>query len=346
MPFKETVFIVGAGAGFDFKMPTGADLIQVIAKDTCFTDLNSETSSRGCATLFHDLVNSRANSAQQLFVAGGLISSGIRFSRSVDDFLYNHGNDEWVVLTGKTAIASAILKAERKSHLIGLISHNQFERERAFDTLSASWLHKLTAHMTTGIRRDHLDDLFSGIKIINFNYDRCIETYLHQAIQRAYGVSENEATKTMRTLDISHPYGTVGRLPWQEGDSQQVQFGQPIEDVDLAKLGGSIKTFTEQAHGDDERMAWAQAINEAKRLVFLGFGFHKQNCELIRSAPRQPNGYYPVYTFATAFGTSESDQAVFNQRINEVKGSDDGINTIAPLGCDRFMDEFGLTLSQ
>lgn len=336
------VLVVGAGAGVEFKMPVGTSLSTQVAGHVGFHFDRSGMQRGGNHDLYQALKSANPGRENDIFAAGNVIARGIQLSQSIDDFLYNHGETEMVVTVGKAAIAHSILESERGSHLYGLCHYDPSHRDSAFATVSDSWLIKLFARLTSGVRKGAVDTIFDGLSIINFNYDRCIELLLLRALERAYALDERDAAAVLAKLDITHPYGSVGRLPWQEGSDEPVQFGDDPGGRRVVQLGRDIKTFTEQSHDDEERAHWGQIIKQAKRLAFMGFGFHKQNADLIRFGGSRPIQSPTVY--ATACKESESAQEVFRERINSIRGAPGGEIRMAALGCKQFMDEYGLRM--
>jgi hypothetical protein len=54
--------------------------------------------------------------------------------------------------------------------------------------------------------------LFENASFIIFNYDRCLEQFLVNALPRLYAISETEADSIVHNINIIHPYGSVGEL--------------------------------------------------------------------------------------------------------------------------------------
>jgi hypothetical protein len=110
-------------------------------------------------------------------------------------------------------------------------------------------------------------------------------------------------------------------------------------------LSDGIKTYTEQSHKSEEVDAWRQDLLEARRIVFLGFGFHKQNMTLLDVQERRPGWTPRVY--ATALGSSTSEQAAFSSRIHRALRMHDSSRapTVFNGTCDQLMKQFGVELS-
>jgi hypothetical protein len=85
-------------------------------------------------------------------------------------------------------------------------------------------------------------------------------------------------------------------------------------------------------------------VRKAEVIVFLGFGFHQQNLELVR--PEDPSDAKRV--FATALGISKSDCEVVKIQIQRLLGQGPerfGIDLRNDLTCPGLFNEFWRSLS-
>ena len=157
-----------------------------------------------------------------------------------------------------------------------------------------------------------------SIVLIIFNYDRCIEHYLYHSIQNYYQISAEDVAKLLQSLEVYHPYGTVGSLPWLNSD-RAIAFGDLPSVRQLLELASKIKTFTE---GTDELSSDVKAIRAhmktANKLVFLGFAFHRLNLELLlpesesMKLGKPPTGRI---VYATAYGISPSNTSLIAGKL-------------------------------
>jgi len=224
---------------------------------------------------------------------------------SIDNFIDTHQGDAKIELCGKLAIVKSILDAERKSLLF--IDPNSSKNKINFTRTDATWVNPFFRIVTENCRATELQSRLSKITLIVFNYDRCIEHYLYWSIQNYYGVGAQEAADLVNTMDIYHPYGTVGRLPWQN-ESSNVGFGAELGPTQLLSIARQIKTFTEGTDPDSSEIAEIRnATSTSARLLFLGFAFHKLNMELLCSKVQLPSPDQYKRIFATAMGISRND---------------------------------------
>jgi hypothetical protein len=137
------------------------------------------------------------------------------------------------------------------------------------------------------IKKEQIGDAFSKVTMINFNYDRIIEHFIYSELQSKFGVSDHEAKNVILNLKMVRPYGAVGHLPWQ-GGSSTVSFGAHLgNDHDkFFTFADNIHTYTEQKLEETMRQEIEVAIASARLIVFLGFGFHQQNMEILKVKDR------------------------------------------------------------
>lgn len=302
---RKTVFILGAGASAEFNLPIGSALAERIHKmmDVRFRHL-TQFIGDGDEELFESLKRRLGYKSDQWLRAFWRIRDGILFSNSIDDFLDRHQQDAVMLLAGKAAIAKTIAEAEQKSVLMPGNHQSRFDPLRAKDT----WLLRLVRMMGASVSSQ---EVFNNVSFISFNYDRCLEHFLWQAIPNLYAVPNNDVAEIMRPLKVFHPYGSIAPLPVTD-QPDTVPFGGDLSDyVSIAKR---IHTYTEQISDGDEMVEMHRAIAEAEQLVFLGFGFHSQNMALL--TPDQLLGEKLVY--ATTFGLSGPNAEVVKNRIAEL----------------------------
>jgi hypothetical protein len=298
---RKTLFVVGAGASAEFNLPVGRDLAAKIGK---MTDVRYEMGHKpigvGDLSLFQQLTNNHNQDVQNFQNAGWLIRDGIALSRSIDDFLDLHRTNQHAVLYGKATIVKAILEAERGSALYFRDKHGEGE----FDPtkLTHVWLAKLVQILSPGIPRENIKTIFDQISFVVFNYDRCIEFFLQNALQKLYGIDESDVSEILRTLNIVHPYGVI---------PSNVGFGSV--QANCVKLIPSIKTYSEQIEDAKVQAILREKFEEADHIVFLGFAYHDQNMKLLKPEQAIPAS---KKLFGTAYGMSGSDVQVVSHELD------------------------------
>jgi len=296
---KRTTLIVGAGASHEYGLPLGLVLKKSIMGALDFT-----------APVPGDPQLIQALQLELPQVAGSLAEAGTEFSRrafaynSIDDALHAFSHDEKIVEIGKMAIASQILAGERNSKLADRGGEGVARISRI-----AGWLSRFFSLAVGGLKRTEIEGAFSNVKIINFNYDRCIEYYLYNAIV-ASGVSEETAKKTVVDLDSNRmirPYGSLGPLPWQGKGG--TDFGFYNRNIHL--LSRNLRTFTETL--DNNVTAGISTFLETSDVViFLGFGFAPPNMRIMQV---RENVYGGQDVFATACKIDSDNFAHLREQI-------------------------------
>jgi hypothetical protein len=314
---RKTVFILGAGASYDLNLPIGETLKDHIrgalvvdrASPAGFQNMRIreaviEAIGRGNQFDTRGQLNDYIRAAEQ-------IRAGMPAAPSIDNYINTHKHDPHTVRLAKLAIAECILAAEAKSYLEKSSGYDiRALVEPSFgkpfwdlgdypNELLKSWYIPFLQLITADIDRDHVLEIFSNLAFIVFNYDRCTEHFLYHAIRTYYRLSDDEAAEILNSVEFVHPYGQVGYLEWQRRSSL-ARFGG--EGAQLLDIADNLQTFTETlASGVTDRVRGL--IAEADTVVVMGFGFLRQNMELI--TPPSTNGVRRA--FMTTFGMSDGD---------------------------------------
>jgi len=194
------------------------------------------------------------------------------FGRSIDNVLHQ-SDDPLVSRIGKIAIANEILKAEAESLFQDGLP---LDMEQAIPEIAKTWLLPLAQILTTDVTVTNVAEIFAHLSIITFNYDRSLELFLPEMLRRVYGLDSPLCHEIARKVPIHHPYGQVGQLT---STHQTVGWGQDNERLEEIAL--YLRTFAESTDEDDALQAIRDQVAEAEVIVFLGFGFHRQNMQLL-----------------------------------------------------------------
>ncbi len=339
---KQFVFVLGAGASVDLKLPMGAELTGHI-KDALNYDSDGFNVTGGDLILRRALVSSE-QAHPDWYSASRLISSAMPLAPSIDNFVDVHKDDKDVAFCAKAAITRCILKAERNSTIY--VDNRNTYNTVDFQKNIGAWHTLFFRILTTNCTLHDLAGRLKNIGIISFNYDRCFEHFLFHAIKTYYRITNGQAAEILDSLDIYHPYGQVGDLTHLSA-TQTVDFGEELDPSRIVKVSQQIRTFTETVDDDSETIKQIRDLaSQCRNLVFLGFAFHPLNVKLL--FPTVPSGY-PAYDrriIATAFGSSDSDLNIIKNDLRAryscpVENADFRSN----LKCDKLFMEYSRTLA-
>ena len=308
MPEK-TVIVVGAGASQEADLPTGEALKKQIDG---LLDLNLSIGRPMRGDRLIRQVLSSLPKYDPYFQACDAIRAALPQATSIDSFIHERRGESEIEFCGKLAIVRSILAAERRSRLF-------VDRDRQFNVraVEKSWFNAFWKKLKENCHADYLEDRFSSITLIIINYDRCLEHFLYHSIQNYYGLSGDDAAYLVNAIEIFHPYGTVGSLPWADGVAS-TGFGAEPAANELATLAGQIKTFAEGTNPNaSDVVAIRNRIAGATTVVFLGFAYHPQNMDLLRrGGDNSITGNRNCY--GTAHGISPADRSVIERDIKRV----------------------------
>lgn len=343
---KSLVFVVGAGASKEAGLPMGTELKSKIARalDIRYEDgYRLSSGDRLIDSAIRHLVEKQGGRDINPYLhASRHIAAAMPQAASIDNFIDAHRGNELITVCGKLGIARCILAAEASSRF--KVNNRDAFNNIEFKNLEDTWYNAFFQLIVQGARLEDIPARLAQISVITFNYDRCIETYLHAALRNYYGIDVPEATALLHSLTISHPYGDLGSLIWASSNSR-LAFGAEVSAQQLIESAFRIKTFTE---GTDENhsdiVAIRSTVKSAEKLIFIGFSFNSQNLALLYgSTPRDEQSRTRV--FGTAYGLSESDVQEIRLEIGALGSvAADSIRLSRDQTCSTLFREFGRTL--
>ena len=273
---QKTTFVIGAGASKEARLPIGSELAVSISRLLHFKfERFAHEPSTGDQTFFHAMrirlkehytINEYLRVAEQM-------SEGVPLAKSIDSYIDNHRDDDKVAALGKAAIAYSLLKAERDSDL--WLDPGARTAKTPLQKLQSSWYFSFGRQLTEQVPKSELKSLFDNVSIICFNYDRCIEEFLKYWLHALYAIDLNEAERVVKTLNIIRPYGKIA-------DLSTVAYGNSTALPHIFHHSQNINTFSEQVSDEALQASIGRAMTEAQTIIFLGFGFHPPNMEILR----------------------------------------------------------------
>jgi hypothetical protein len=275
---RPTLLVIGAGAGQDINMPYGTEFKRMLEGKLRFTFKGDDRT--GGDDFLYEVVKKIAqekDEQQQLCDAGLAIANAIFDFPSIDSLMAAQGGDPLINRMGKLGIVRTILDAERSFCHLFWQKGGFRDREAEW----ASWYNAFLQRLVDGHERRKLDGLFDNLKVINFNYDRCLEHYLYHVLQRMFPRGKHYFADLLKhKLIMYRPYGSAGNLPWQD-EEVGIEFGGSDNHDELQRAADGILTFNEEVKDITMLEELRTAIAWARQIIFLGFHFHGPNMDLL-----------------------------------------------------------------
>lgn len=354
-----TVFVVGAGASAELNLPLGETLKDEIASalDISSNPSSSETPVRSATLGGLDLLlqSKYPFDANPYATRDGYASAchairrSMSLAGSIDSFVESHAGNVHIEHSAKLAIASVIMGAECSSTLAGVTSTPNGPH---FGRVRDSWLVPLFRLMVTGCASsaEDLKARLSKYAFVVFNYDRSLEHFMYLALQQHAQLTDRAAAEVVNSMNIFHPYGHLGPLPWQirhEGEFV-LDFGTKPDASSVFDAGQRLRTFSEGTEPSSSSVEDIRThVALARQIVFLGFAFHDMNVEVLSSKGFSAvKGTNPL-VLGTAYRISEPNREHICSTLREclgVPGRADEVE-LRDLMCSEFLDEYSRVLS-
>jgi hypothetical protein len=333
---RQTLFVIGAGASQELKMPVGAELAKAIHSKVNLKRGEGGANPSGPDMAFvEELMIASQKQKTEWLAASRLIHDGILLTHSIDEFLEIHQDNDRVNVIGKAAIAKCILEAERRSSLF--YKPQPHRTGLVLLQLENTWHVRFWRRLAQGVTLQNVRQIFDNVSFIVFNYDRCLEYFLLHALQYLFGISDTEAVSILADLTIIHPFGDIGPLT-------KTPFGGPdnLNDLQFIRIAPHIQTYTEAAEGSKHKEIQVE-VARAQCFVFLGFAFHPEAMRLLIPATPLPT-LPPV--FATALGMSDDDAGLVSQEVASMSPVSQGpIRLRNDLRCTELFDGYARSIA-
>lgn len=280
-----TTLILGAGASLPYGFPSGANLVHRIVE---------LTEQELLASAYFESCLHKVEELQVRLKKSEL--------RSIDLFLaYNPSLAE----VGKALICHLIIGCE----------NSQVEPIQDPDD---HWYECLWSALCDGVG-SWQELLETKLSVLTFNYDTSLENYLYDKFLNSFEGSEiKDADAFLNRLDIVHVFGSTGGGPLAWGR----RFGDRLSPRDsdgLAKATKEIFTIGEATQVATEQLSKVKnKVASAHKLVVLGFGYHRENMDVIDLAmafqTKSPQNLF--------FGAYGEKRAKLEAIVKVLKGSE------------------------
>jgi hypothetical protein len=314
MDAPHTVVIVGAGASSPYGFPLGKDLLHRMQRELSDPIV-------GRPDLPHDAPDTERSRTLRTELLALTPSIPARRFETIDQYLDGAGED--AKLRTKRGMAYTFLRGERA------FAYNVHQPKPAGD-----WYTDLFEQMLAAS-----DSEIAGTQFLTFNYERSLQYDLWESIVQE-GVRTGKRRWSDLPIRLTHLYGAVG-WPLDTGALERIKASEYLTVDQIQDAAGQIRTYS-----DDHAARWQQPrewIASARRLVFLGFGFHASNLSNLGIS-----GTGPVCAWrqtGNVWSTSKirtSERGVMEKRLGlEVRWSGDCAQTLRKLG-SVFKPEQGL----
>lgn len=300
---SKTTFILGPGAAAELHMPGPAETLERIAQALDFSRATATQMTRDTAAILRHvpkLAERMSRREDQLFPAAQRIHQAAKIGRTIEAVIEQIDDDPLVAAFGKLALAVFTLQSENRSSLRATPQGNAALPLQTGDY----WLIELGRLITAGMPRSQLARALQDITIVSFTYDRAVEHFMPYAIATAYGMTLQEAQRTVSAnLGLFRPTGSVGRLPWQELQTPDVDWGNEAP-WNMAALANELRMPGEATKDRAGLSRMRSAVAASQRLVFLGFDYSPQSLDLLIEGSLSHN---PELVFST-YGLSPANR--------------------------------------
>jgi hypothetical protein len=255
---RPTVFVLGAGASHPYGFPLGSGLRDiVIAPERGYPE-------RERAFWRHPGQLARELGMEKQYRA---FTEKLRLSAyaSVDQFLEKNSAFTDV---GRLAIAAALIPRERPPLLFPPLAPR---RDHWFEVF-ANMLH-------VGDRKF----LRNRVTIITYNYDRSLRNYLWNVMAARLPSTSSVRRKHFYHLPIIHLHGQLGMLgALVDAKHGTLPYGTPLDAEAVQVAMREITVIHAANPTTHEFIAARQALREAERIYFLGFGYNPTNLDRLQ----------------------------------------------------------------
>jgi hypothetical protein len=152
------------------------------------------------------------------------------------------------------------------------------------------------------------------LSVITYNYDRSLEQFLFTALKHTHGKSDEECAEVTAAIPIIHLHGWLGPIHGERGKTVPYESDTELSPLKVKYCAQNIRIISEPIDIDkDTAFTRArEAIRQARRLAFLGFGFNETNLERLRLKGLMAK---PANVFASTYGLGKADIAAVERYL-------------------------------
>lgn len=281
---EATVLILGAGASMPYEFPSGSQL-----RSQILDLLRNDKGSREFPII-------RAAIGPQN--AAFFPEFGERFDGSqrdsVDEFLEHNRK---LIPLGKALIAHILLYREKGS-LRFLFEDQPLGRQADARQHWYRYLYNQMGYSPEEFKSNELS-------ILTYNYDRSLEHFLSVALENDYRLKVNQVTECLESIPIIHIHGSLGEHPLLTQDGRINEYGRNVTPGALSKCVESMRIVHDDIDQDPTLTRANELLVQAKRICFLGFGYHPINLSRLLVLPESKDRDLRIY--GTTFGMTRAE---------------------------------------
>jgi hypothetical protein len=258
---EKTVFILGAGASCPYGFPSGQELREEICSKYVSDKKKYLASLGGIPNREIEIRISPVTKFAETFYKSS--------TKSIDLFLAR--NPEFKE-DGKLSIIFRILAAEQSS----LFREHTKNREQ-------DWYSYLFQRLTDDlVKKEDCKRLReNNVSFITFNYDRSLEHFLYESLIHSFnGVDKAIVLEQLNNIRIIHVFGQIAQLDWQSAQ-RWVEYKTNNRLIPVEQLIDNLRIIYEQNENPEIEES-RTLISNARRIFFLGFGYAKENLEVLK----------------------------------------------------------------
>jgi hypothetical protein len=335
---NKVALIVGAGASSELGFPLGLDLKTKLQKvlDIKFRHFSEQFSGDyHIVDALRGIVHEQGSGDINPYLhAGWAIRDAMPTTTSIDSFLQTHNGNEKIITMAKLGIARSILTAERASHIHQSQQSNQVE----LGSTEKTWYGDLFKLLAGDVQDP--SSIFKNLVVVSFNYDRSLEHYLCHALMRRFLISSHKAEEIMASLEIYHPYGVVGHLPWQNREVS-IPYGGSDHSSDLRSAIKDLRTFSEGVEDGYIGQVRLQ-LASASTVLLIGFGYAPINMKLLHLGGSRDS----KLVHATAYGIDPGESDVLQKAIADALAAQiKNVNVHVACKCKALFERCQITFS-
>lgn len=270
---RPTVFVLGAGASQPYGFPLGSTLSEQVQR--AILDERSmfaqDLCSAGTPPDFIKLADVRRFAAE-------LQASG-RYS--IDEFLPHQPGYRQIA---KSAIAQTLIPHETDARLDYKTKHRNWSQEER----DGRWYRYFFNQLLISAGRGPRAFITNRVTFVTFNFDRSFERALFLFLRaNSTSLSDADAIEQMRQIPIFHLHGQLGYPTWL-GSAAAPDTGTRPYDAAFSSAAWvracaqQIRIVDEEVTDNPQLPCALTALEEAERVVFLGFSYHPLNLSKLR----------------------------------------------------------------